>query len=125
MIKIAHQCRAGLAARHVARGTAHIDVDDFGSSRFGNPGAFGHPPDLAACKLDDHAGLCRWLRIATATFGRTVDEIIAGGHLGNDEARPQVPRSDVETGRPVTPDIGGQESPVSDPNIAYCQWLKA
>jgi hypothetical protein len=52
VIKIAHQRRSGLAARHMARRTPHIDIDDFGSSRFGDAGAFGHPPDLAAGELN-------------------------------------------------------------------------
>ena len=53
VIKIAHQCRTGLAARHMARRTAHIDIDNFGSGGFSDAGAFRHPPDLAARELND------------------------------------------------------------------------
>jgi len=48
VIKIAHQCRAGLSARHMACGTAHIDIDNFGAGGFGDASALGHPLGFAA-----------------------------------------------------------------------------
>src|SRR5258708_6309782 len=53
VIEIAHQCRAGLAAGHMPRRTAHVDIDDVGAGGLGDPRAFRHPPDLAARELND------------------------------------------------------------------------
>ena len=43
VVEIAHQRRAGLAAGHVARRTAHVDIDDVGAGGFGDPRALRHP----------------------------------------------------------------------------------
>src|SRR5258708_26667605 len=52
-IEIAHQCRAALAAGHMPRRTAHVDIYDVGAGGLGDPRAFRHPPDLAARELND------------------------------------------------------------------------
>ena len=51
MVEVAHQRRAGLAAGHVPRRAAHIDIDDVGASVGGDRGAFRHPARLAAGDL--------------------------------------------------------------------------
>ena len=95
VIEIAHQRRTGLAARHMARRTAHIDIDDFGAGGFGDPRAFRHPSGLAARELNDmrtYSG-----RLASQPRHRpAIDEIVAGGHFGNDESGAQEPRPDAE-----------------------------
>ena len=67
MVEIAHQRRTGLAAGHVARGTAHVDVDDVGAGGLGDPRALRHPVRLAARELNHVRTDVRWPRSATAT----------------------------------------------------------
>ena len=51
MVEIAHQCRARLAAGHLASRTAHVDIDDRGAAGLGNACAFAHPARLAPGEL--------------------------------------------------------------------------
>ena len=95
VVEIAHQRRTGLAAGHVARGTAHIDIDDFGAGGFGDPRAFRHPDGLAARELNDMRAYSG--RLASQPRHRpAIDEIIAGRHLGNDESGAKRGASNVE-----------------------------
>jgi hypothetical protein len=121
--KIAHQRRAGLAARHMARRTAHIDIDNFGACGFGDARAFRHPTGLAAGELDDMRTYAR--RLASQPRHRaTIDEIIAGGHFRNDESGPkrcrQTSKGDIGDARHRR-----KKDRVGDLNIAYFQRLTA
>jgi hypothetical protein len=122
VIKIAHQCRTGLAACHVARRAAHVDVDNLSSGGFGNPRALRHPTDLAACELNDvrtySGGLAAQPRHRT-----TIDEIIAGGHFGNNQAGTEC-RRQASKRRIGDARHRRQENPVGDLNITYFQRLR-
>ena len=116
MIEIAHQRRAGLAAGDVARGAAHVDIDDVGAGGFGDARAFRHPMRFAACELNDvrpYPG-----RLASQNRHRpAMDEIVAGGHFGNDEAGAK--RGCEPPKRRVgNPRHRRQQDPVSDLDIA-------
>ena len=123
VIEIAHQRRTGLAAGHVARRTAHVDIDDVGAGGFGDPRALRHPVRLAAGELHDmraDAG-----RLAAQPRHRpAVDEIVAGGHFGDDEAGAEA-RGQTSKRRIGDPRHRREKDPVGDRNIAYFQWLKA
>ncbi len=123
MVEIAHQGGTGLAAGHMPRRTAHVDVDDVGAGRFRDPRAFGHPVALAAGELHDMGANAGCL---TTKPGHrlAVYEVIAGGHLGYNEpgakARGQTPERGVG-------DAGHrrEENPVGELNVAYFQRLRA
>ncbi len=123
MVEIAHQRRTGLAAGHVPRRTAHVDVDDVGAGGFRNPRAFRHPAGLAARELNDmrtYSG-----RLASQPRHRAaIDEIIAGGHFGDDESGAKRSR---QTPKRRVGNAGHrrEKDPVGDLNIAYFQWLRA
>ena len=123
VIEIAHQRRAGLAAGHVARRTAHVDIDDFGAGGFGNPRAFRHPADLAARELNDMRTDSGRLA-AQPRHWAAVDEIVAGGHFGNHKSGAercgQTPKRRIGDARHRR-----QKDPIGDLNIAYFQRLKA
>ena len=116
MIEIAHQRRAGLAAGDVARGTAHVDVDDVSAGSFRDPRAFGHPVRFAAGELNDvgpYSG-----RLAAQTRHRpAINQIIAGGHLGNDQTRAKRSRQPSKR-RVGNPRHRRQQNPVGDLDIA-------
>ena len=59
VIEVAHQRRAGLAAGHMARRAAHVDIDDVGACGFGDPGAFCHPMRLRNRRAEPRGGRCR------------------------------------------------------------------
>ena len=85
MIEVAHQRRAGLAAGHLSRRAAHIDVDDVGARRVGEARARLHPARLAAGELDDEGeDLAVALGLANG-FGAAPDKLLAGGHLRDHE----------------------------------------
>ncbi|GLH75549.1 hypothetical protein SSBR45G_04570 [Bradyrhizobium sp. SSBR45G] len=50
------------------------------------------------------------------------DEIVAGGHLGHDEARAKLSRESAER-RVGDPRHRRKESPIRERNLAYCQRL--
>jgi hypothetical protein len=106
----------------MARGAAHIDIDDLGASGFGDTGTLRHPSDFAAGELND-------VRAYSGSFApqprhrSTVDEIIARGHFRDDKSgskcRNQASKGGVRDAR-----HGCQKNPVSDLNIAYFQRFK-
>src|SRR6266404_5997217 len=73
-------------ASRTARRTAHVDIDDFGTGGFGDPRAFRHPANLAARQLN-HMRAYSGCFTAQPRHRATVGEVLAGGHLGNDESR--------------------------------------
>ena len=123
VIKIAHQRRAGLAARHVACRTTHIDIDNFSTRRFRDAGAFGHPPDLTARELNNVRAYSGGLA-AQPRHGSSVDEIVAGSHFRDDQSGPQRCGQASKGGIRDTRHWR-KKNPVSELNIAYFQWLKA
>ena len=123
MIEIAHQRRAGLAAGHMARRAAHIDVDDVGAGGFGDPGALRHPVRLAARELHDMRADAGGLA-AQKRHRPAVHELVAGDHLRDDQSGAE------SGGKPSKGRIGDaghrrQKNPVGDSNIAYFQRLRA
>ena len=53
MIKVAHERRAGRPIGDLLGRATHVDIDNVGALRLGNPGALSHPMRLASGKLDD------------------------------------------------------------------------
>ena len=86
--EIAHQGRARLLAGHLAGRAAHVDVDDVGAqiSRHARP--FRHPARLAARQLYDERSKIPANR-AFAGVVAVVDQVLAGHHLGGNEAGAQ------------------------------------
>jgi hypothetical protein len=123
VIKVAHQCGAGLTAGHVAGRTAHIDIDDVGARGFGDPRALRHPAGFAARELNDMRAYSGCLAAQTR-HRTTVDKIVAGGHFRNHKAGAKGCR---QTSKGCVGDAGhGREkNPVGDLNIAYFQRLRA
>ena len=121
VIEIAHQRGAGLAAGDVAGRTAHVDVDDVGAGGFRDPRALGHPVRLAAGKLNDMRADARGLA-AQQRHRAAVDEIVAGGHFGDDETRAkcsgQTPERRVGDARHRR-----KHDPVGDRDVTNLQWL--
>ena len=122
VVEIAHQRRAGLAAGDVARRTAHVDVDDFGAGGFRDAGAFRHPVVSQPASWTT----CGPIPVASQRsrdIGRCLDQILAGGHFGDDksgaECRGQTPERGVGNARHRR-----QKDPVGDRNIAYFQRLR-
>jgi hypothetical protein len=122
VIKIAHQRRTGLAARHMARRAAHVDIDNFGSRRFGDAGAFRHPPDLAARELNHMRAYSRCFA-SQPRHRAAIDEIIAGGHFRNHKSGPKFGGQASKRGVRDA-GHGRKKNPVGEFNIAYLQWLK-
>ena len=85
MVEVAHQGRAGIAADHPLGRAAHVDVDDPGAGRLGDPRRLGHPARIAAGELDH-------MRLDARPFGPqlrllgALDEFVGRDHLGDDEA---------------------------------------
>ena len=88
MIKVPHKRRAGRPIGDLLGGATHVDIDDVGALRLGNPGPFRHPMRLASRKLDDvdfdapPVAAHRCLPFAANKAG-------ACGHFGHDEAGTQ------------------------------------
>ena len=89
VLEIAHQRGTGQLARHLARRAAHVDVDDVGAERLGHARALRHPARLAAGKLYDERLAARRPRPCAARRGVLGDEVLAGDHLGDDQAGAQ------------------------------------
>ena len=53
VIKVPHERRPGRTVGDLLGRATHIDIDDVGALRLGNPGPFRHPMRLASGKLDD------------------------------------------------------------------------
>src|SRR5216684_7636185 len=107
----------------MARRTAHVDIDNFGACGFGDPRAFRHPFDLAARELNHMRTYSGGLATQPRHWA-TIDEVIAGGHLGNDESGAK------RCGQTSKGCIGDarhwrEEDPVGDLNVAYFQRLRA
>ena len=99
----------------MASGTTHVDVNDVGACGLCDPRAFCHPVSLAAGKLNDVRSAARGLA-AENGHGPSANEIVAGGHFGNDQPRPQCFGKTAE--RPVgDPRHRRQKNPVGDRNI--------
>jgi hypothetical protein len=107
----------------MARRTAHVDIDDFGTSGFGDARAFRHPSGLAARELNDvRAYSCRLA--SQPRHWAAIYEIIAGGHFGNDKPSAKCGAQTSKRG------IGYarhrcEKNPVGNLNIAYFQRLNA
>ena len=107
----------------MARRAAHVDIDHVGAGGFGDPCALCHPVRLAARELNDVRAYSRCLA-AQLRHGTTVDEVVAGGHLGNNQ-------SGAERGRQLSKrGIGDarhrrEKDPVGEFDIAYFQRLRA
>src|SRR6476646_8240344 len=102
---------------------AHVDIDNFGACGFGDPRAFGHPFSLATRELNHmrtYSG-----RLASQPRHRTtIDQVLAGGHLGNDE--PGAERCGQTSKRRISnPRHRREKDPVDDFNAAYFQWVGA
>src|ERR1700686_5187887 len=123
MSEIAHQRRAGLAARHMARRTAHIEIDNFGTRGLGDPSALRHPFDLAARELD-HVRAYAGRFASQPRHWAAIDEVIARSHLGNDQSGAE---GCGQTSKGCVSDAGHrrEKDPIGDLNVAYFQWLKA
>jgi hypothetical protein len=78
---------------------------------------------LAACKLNDVRADSGCLA-AQYRHRPAVHEVVTGGHLGNDESRPE---GGGETSKRSIGDAGHrrEENPVGDRNITYLQYLRA
>ena len=98
MVEVAHQRRAGIAGRHLARRAAHVDVDDVGAGVGRRPRAFRHPVRLAPGELDDVRPVARALG-AHGRFGRACGKLVAGHHLGDHQAGAEFGRQRAE--RPI------------------------
>ncbi|MCY1238524.1 hypothetical protein D9M72_512660 [compost metagenome] len=85
VIGIAHECRAGVATRHLLGRASHVDVDDIGTIVCSYLGGFRHPMGLTAGKLNDmrfDAGVLE----PRPRFRRVADQLAARNHLGHDKA---------------------------------------
>ena len=107
VIEIAHQRRAGLAAGHVPRRTTHVDVDDVGASRFGDPRRL--PPSSA---LRSRQVVRRAVR-GPAPSARSIARGSASARswlaVISETTRPAPIRATRRrTGASVTPDIGAR-----------------
>jgi hypothetical protein len=107
----------------MTRRATHVDIDNVSAGGFGDPRAFRHPPLLAAGELHDmrtdSGGLAAQPRHRAA-----VDEIIAGGHFGNDESGA---KGSGQASKGCIGDArhGREKNPVGDFNVAYFQRLRA
>src|SRR5215203_5696341 len=89
-VEIAHQRRAGIAARDFFRRTAHVDVDDRRTVGFGDTRRLPDPVRIAAPELDDMRGNPLALR-PQPRLGGAADVVIGGNHLGEDGCGPETP----------------------------------
>ncbi len=85
MVEIAHQRRARLAAGHVPRRAAHVDVDDGGAGRLGDARALPHPARLAAGELH-HVNAQSPPLGAQPRVRAALGQVLAGGHLRDHQA---------------------------------------
>src|SRR3569833_2390187 len=84
MVEIAHERAAGELAGHLARGTAHVDIDDVGAALLGNACAFRHPAHFTSGELYDE-GAQFTPGEATQNMRSLTDQILTCHHLGHDE----------------------------------------
>jgi hypothetical protein len=123
VVKIAHQGRAGLAAGHMARRAAHVDVDNFRAGGFGDPRALRHPFGFTARELN-HMRTYSGRLTSQPRHRATMDEVIAGGHLRNDQSGAER-RSQASKGGIGDAGHRREKDPIGDLNIAYFQRLRA
>ena len=109
MVEVAHQRRAGVAARHLLGRAAHVDVDDVGAGVGRGPGALGHPVRLAAGELDDMGAVAGALG-PEQRLGVADRQLVSGHHFRDDQpgADRRAPAS--RNGRSETPDIGARST---------------
>ena len=96
VIEVAHQGRARLLAGHLARRAAHVDVDDVGAQSLApcaRPSAIQRASQPASCmtKGARFAANC-----AVARAVALADQVLAGHHLGDDQAGAQAMRQAAE-----------------------------
>ena len=95
MVEIAHERRARIAAGHAPGRATHVDVDDVGAARRGDPRALPHPVRLASGELDrverkpDACGpeLC---------FAFARRQRVTGGHLRDHQSGAKLHRQPPE-----------------------------
>ena len=87
VVEIAHQRRSGIAAGHLLRGTAHVDVDDVGALAFRDPRRFGHMGSLAPGQLD-HVDRQAGMTDPQVEPLAPTRQFSARHHFGHDEPRP-------------------------------------
>ena len=85
MIKVPHERRAGRAIGDLLGGAAHVDIDDAGALRLGDPGPLSHPPGLASGKLDNVDSNTPPVA-AHCCLPLAADKAGTGGHFGHNEA---------------------------------------
>ena len=94
-IEIAHQRRPTGLARHFARRTAHVDVDDLGAQIDSDPRAFRHPLRLAAGELH-HERPEAFADCLAQHVSPRPDQLGARHHLRNDQPGAQILRQPAE-----------------------------
>ena len=84
MVEIPHQRGPRLRPGDVSRRAAHVDVDDGGAGRFGDPRALTHPARFAPRELH-HVGIEATPLRPQQRVGTALGQRLARGHLGDNQ----------------------------------------
>ncbi len=109
VVEVAHQRRTGIAAGHLARGAAHVDVDDVGAGVGRGARALRHPAGFAPGELDDVRPGAGPLR----PHHRAACRRAPAGRWPPSPTRPcprPTPRASSRNGRSEMPDIGARKT---------------
>ncbi len=108
MVEIAHQGRAGPAARHLLGRAAHVDVNDRSAIGFRQAGGLAQPMRIAAGELDDMRRDAGALG-PQPRFLAAAHELVGGDHF--ETTRPAPKRAAIRRMTiSVTPDIGASRA---------------